>query len=132
MQAYMSENGSLAGYAFEFAPLKDVLDIVYFQSDGVNLKDPEYAALFYAKSELDTPELSAKNALSAMSFELRSLSALRKAKLSYATLSFGYVCASCKASLPMHFYRCPVCHELKSCKILPHLTEKSDENSMPF
>lgn len=132
MQAWIDENGSLLGYPGEFALLKDVLDIVYLQDSGVNLKDPDYAGIFYAKDASGAPSVMLGNSLSDMSFEVRALSALKKAKADFATLSFGYVCSSCKASLPMHFYRCPVCFELQSCRIITHLTEKSNENSMPF
>ncbi|WXG59553.1 hypothetical protein VB002_10800 [Campylobacter concisus] len=53
-------------------------------------------------------------------------------KFDAAGLSFNYVCKNCKNSFPMHFYRCPVCHELGSVKILSNITEKPSEDSNTF
>lgn len=130
MQAYKQENGTLSGFS-SFARLPDVLDIIFYENEPLNLNDSEYAALFYAKAKIEPNEAILK-ALDKMSFEIRSLALLNQNKANRASLSFGYVCHSCKSNLPMHFYRCPVCHELNSCLITSHLTEKSDENSMPF
>ena len=57
---------------------------------------------------------------------------IKDAKFDAAGLSFNYVCKNCKNSFPMHFYRCPVCHELGSVKILSHITEKASEDSNTF
>ncbi|MDO5046760.1 hypothetical protein [Campylobacter sp.] len=108
-----------------FPPLNDVLDIIYRQERAVNLSDDEYKALFYAKGLGDKSS-------SELGFELEVMANLRQAGFKKADLSFNYVCKSCKNSLPLHFYRCPICHELSSVQILPHITQKADENSMPF
>ena len=109
----------------DFAPLEDVIDLIYNQQTPVNLGDPSYRELFYAKgANVEPCEIKG--------FELGVLSALNKANFTRAQLSFNYVCKSCKNSFFMHFYRCPVCHELSSVKILPHVTERSDETSIPF
>jgi len=102
-----------------------VIDLIYNQQTPVNLGDPSYRELFYAKgANVEPCEIKG--------FELGVLSALNKANFTRAQLSFNYVCKSCKNSFFMHFYRCPVCHELGSVKILPHVTERSYETSMPF
>ncbi|MGB2552343.1 MULTISPECIES: CDC27 family protein [unclassified Campylobacter] len=109
----------------DFPPLKDVFDIIYRQERAVNLSDEEYKSLFYAKNLSDEP---AKE----LGFELEVMTNLKKAGFNKADLSFNYICKNCKNSFPLHFYRCPICHELGSAQILPHITEKSNENSMPF
>ena len=105
--------------------LKDVLDLVYYQNSPVNLIDPEYKRLFFIKGMSDEDGAP-------LGFELEVLKKLKAANYDKAALSFNYVCKSCKNAFPMHFYRCPMCSELGSVQILPHITEKSDENSMPF
>ena len=118
-------NGSGLKDFSDFPPLGDVLDLVYYQNSPVNLADPEYKSLFFIKGMSDedgTP----------LGFELEVLKKLKAANYDKAALSFNYVCKSCKNAFPMHFYRCPMCSELGSVQILPHITEKPDENSMPF
>ena len=109
----------------DFPPLEDVLDLVYYQNSPVNLTDPEYKSLFFVKGMSDEDGAP-------LGFELEVLKKLKAANYDKAALSFNYVCKSCKNAFPMHFYRCPMCSELGSVQILPHITEKSDENSMPF
>lgn len=124
MQLWLKNGINLANFS-DFAHLDDVIDLIYRQSTPVNLADAKYRALFYAKGDIDEPcEITG--------FELGVIRALNEAKFTRAEMSFNYVCKSCKNAFPMHFYRCPMCHELASVQILPHITEKSDENSMPF
>ena len=118
-------NGSGLKDFSDFPPLEDVLDLVYYQNSPVNLTDPEYKSLFFVKSMSDEDGAP-------LGFELEVLKKLKVADYDKAALSFNYVCKSCKNAFPMHFYRCPMCSELGSVQILPHITEKSDENSMPF
>ena len=118
-------NGSGLKDFSNFPPLGDVLDLVYYQNTPVNLADPEYKSLFFIKGMSDKDGAP-------LGFELEVLKKLKAANYDKAALSFNYVCKSCKNAFPMHFYRCPMCSELGSVQILPHITEKSDENSMPF
>lgn len=109
----------------DFAPLSEVIDLIYHQNAPLNLDDPEYKALFYAKGVINQK-------CEIKGFELSVLRALNDANFKRAGLSFNYVCKSCKNSFPIHFYRCPICHELGRAQILPHITEISDENSITF
>ena len=108
-----------------FPPLDEVIDLIYLQTKPVNLSDDEYRALFYAKGLIDEK-------CDIKGFELNVIKHLNDAGYKGATLSFNYVCKSCKNSFPMHFYRCPMCHELGSVKILPHITQADDENGNTF
>lgn len=130
MQAYFSQNKSLKGFK-GFPELSSVIDIVFYQNETINLINPQYEALLYARGDLTQLTAQASKELEA-SFELRALASLRRCGFERASLSFGYVCKSCKSSLPMHFYRCPTCNKLASVEILPHLTEIDGENSMAF
>lgn len=109
----------------EFADFDDAIDLLYQQENIINLKDDKYKAMFYAKGLIKEP-------VKINNFELNVLKNLNDVGFKGAQLSFNYVCGSCKNSFPIHFYRCPICHELGSVKILPHITEKAHENSMPF
>ncbi|RKV89154.1 MAG: tetratricopeptide repeat protein [Campylobacter sp.] len=109
----------------DFARFEDVIDLLYNLKTPINLSDPKYKSLFYAKGDIDEP-------CEIYGFELNVIKKLKDAKFDAAGLSFNYVCKSCKNSFPMHFYRCPVCHELGSVKILSHITEKPSEDSNTF
>ena len=124
LEAWIQSGEELDNFP-DFPPLKDVLDIIYRRNKAVNLKDDEYKSLFFAKGL--TEEKGAD-----MGFEMELISNLKRNGFDKADLSFNYICGNCKNSFPLHFYRCPICHELGSAQILPHVTEKSDENSMPF
>lgn len=124
LETWLQKGNELAEFK-NFPPLKDVIDIIYRQNKVVNLKDGEYKSLFYAKGLIDEK-------CEIPSFELSVIANLKRSGFDRADLSFNYICKSCKNSFPMHFYRCPMCHELGSVEILPHITEKPDENSMPF
>lgn len=124
MQLYIRQGISLNNLN-EFANLEDVIDLVYAQENAINLKDENYKALFKAKGVINEP-------CDINGFELNVLKSLNDAGFKGAGLSFNYVCKHCKNSFPMHFYRCPMCHELGSVKILPHITEVANENRMPF
>ncbi|MCD8213752.1 MAG: hypothetical protein LUC34_06885 [Campylobacter sp.] len=124
MQLWIKNGLNLKNFT-DFADLDDVIDIIYRKNEPVNLKDDDYKALFYAKGTIDEK-------CEIKGFELNVIKNLNDAGFERAELNFNYVCKSCKNSFPMHFYRCPMCHELGSVKILPYITEKPDENSMPF
>ena len=109
----------------EFAKFEDVLDLLYNLKTPINLDDAKYKSLFYAKGDID-------ESCEIYGFELNVIKRLKDAKFDAAGLSFNYVCKNCKNSFPMHFYRCPVCHELGSVKILSHITEKPSEDSNTF
>lgn len=109
----------------EFPPLKSCIDLIYSLNECVNLTDSDYRALFYSKG------LSDKSAKSEI-FEINSLVAMRESGIKNGSLSFSYVCDECKSSIPLFFYRCPICYKLSSAHILPQITEKNDEISMPF
>ena len=109
----------------DFAKFEDVLDLLYNLKTPINLSDPKYKSLFYAKGDIEGP-------CEIYGFELNAIKRLKDAKFDAAGLSFNYVCKNCKNSFPMHFYRCPVCHELGSVKILSHITEKPSEDSNTF
>lgn len=124
MQLFIRQGVNLANLP-EFAPLSEVIDLVYNQENAINLADDEYKALFYAKGVINEP-------CDIKGFELNVIKNLQNSNYTRATLSFSYVCKHCKNAFPMHFYRCPMCHELGSVEILPHITERADENNMPF
>lgn len=110
----------------DFPPLHSVIDIIYHQQHkAINLKDSQYKALFYAKGAINEP-------CDIDSFELNVIKNLKASGFDKAELNFNYVCNSCKNSFPMHFYRCPMCFSLGSVKITTTITEKADENNMPF
>ncbi|MEH1011248.1 hypothetical protein QM027_11800 [Campylobacter concisus] len=109
----------------DFAKFEDVLDLLYNLKTPINLDDAKYKSLFYAKGDIEGP-------CEIYGFELNVIKRLKDAKFDAAGLSFNYVCKNCKNSFPMHFYRCPVCHELGSVKILSHITEKPSEDSNTF
>ncbi|WP_069638305.1 hypothetical protein [Campylobacter pinnipediorum] len=124
MQLWIKNNKSLETFP-SFLPISDVIDILYQQNMPLNLEDEEYKALFYAKGII-------KEKAQINNFELNVIKNLKDTGFDKADLSFNYVCNSCKNSFPMHFYRCPMCHSLGSVKILSQITEKNDENNMPF
>ncbi|WP_249317610.1 hypothetical protein [Campylobacter mucosalis] len=124
MQVYIRQGISLNNLP-QFPRLSDAIDLLYSQENAVNLKDGEYHALFYAKGVVDEPK-------EIKSFELNVIKILKDSGFNKAQLSFSYVCKHCKNSFPMHFYRCPMCHELGSVSIIPNITEKPNENNMPF
>lgn len=124
MQLWLKNGLSLENFS-DFADFSDVVDILYHQNKPVNLANSDYKALFYAKGLVDEP-------CKINGFELNVIRNLKTAGFDRADLSFNYVCNSCKNAFPMHFYRCPVCFSLGSVKITLTITERADENSMPF
>ncbi|CAD7286852.1 Lipopolysaccharide assembly protein B [Campylobacter majalis] len=124
MQLWLKNGMSLDDFV-DFPPLSDVIDIIYHETRPINLNNDAYNALANAKGLIQSDKQSEI-------FEVNVIHSLNKSGFNKAELSFSYVCDKCKGSFPMHFYRCPICHELGSVKILPHVTEKSFENSMPF
>lgn len=123
---YFKQNGGSFENFSHFAALDDVIDLIYYQNSPVNLQDNAYKSLFFIKG------LCEEDGGVSLGFEFDMLKSLRQSEFKRAALSFNYVCKHCKNSLPIHFYRCPICNELASAKIVPHITEKPDENSMPF
>ncbi len=65
-------------------------------------------------------------------FELDVLGILKRDEIIKATLSFQYMCNSCKRVFPIHFYRCPNCHEIDSTEIQMSVVKESDEKNIPF
>ncbi|MBR8464254.1 hypothetical protein KDD93_06725 [Campylobacter sp. faydin G-24] len=128
MQLWLKNGLSLAEFS-DFAAIDDVIDIIYHQKQSINLSDDGYKAVFVARGILNLKE---DEACEIKGFELNVIKNLNSAGYDRAELGFNYVCKCCKGSFPMYFYRCPSCHELGSVKILPHITEKTDENSMAF
>lgn len=122
---YWIQNGEDISKFPYFPQIDDVMDLIYRQPKPLNLGDDGYKWLFYAKGLSDRGGGDGK-------FELELMGNLKQSGFHKADLSFNYLCKNCKSSLPLHFYRCPVCHELSSVQILPHITQKADENSMPF
>lgn len=108
-----------------FPPLSLCMDIIWQLKEAVNLQDNEYGALFYAKGFSDEYKKSEI-------FEINALSAMRMANFKGADLSFSYLCGECKSTIPLFFYRCPVCYALKSAHIISSITEENSEISMPF
>ncbi|NLY04327.1 MAG: hypothetical protein GXZ15_05785 [Campylobacter sp.] len=109
----------------KFPQLKDAIDLLWRLDEAVNLKDPEYKALFYAKNLTDKYEKSSF-------FEIEAISMMRNSGYFLADLNFKYICTECKNSLPSFFYRCPICYSLKEIKIVPRITRKDNEIDMPF
>lgn len=77
------------------------------------------------------PNLIDKFNESSNSFYLQLFDLAKKQNLR-ATLSFSYVCAECKSTYPLFFYRCPSCAMLGSAKILSNIVEEKDEESATF
>ena len=109
----------------KFPPLKNVVDIIWFLNEPVNLKDDEYKALFYAKSLTNEFKQSSF-------FEINAISAMRNSGFFEADLSFKFMCSKCKNSFPSFFYRCPVCYTLNSIQILPKIIRKDNEANLTF
>lgn len=108
-----------------FPDLADVIDIVWHMKEPINLKDKEYKALFYAKNLISEYEKSSF-------FAIEAISMMRNSGYYGADLNFKYICPSCKGSLPMYFYRCPMCYSLETTHIVPRLIKRDDEINMPF
>lgn len=125
MEYFKSNGGKLENFK-HFPPICDVIDLIYYQNDAFNLSDPSYKSIFFIKG------LSQNDGYVSLGFEFDMLKILNKSGYNKASMTFNYVCKHCRNVFPMHFYRCPICNDLGSVKIVPHITEKSDENSMPF
>lgn len=110
---------------FDYPELMHVVDILYYCNDRLNLSNLEYKAFYDA---LDG-KLDINN--SKLPFDIKALSSLRSCGID-AGLRFSYVCQNCKNAFPIHFYRCPMCHELGSVKIVANVSEQNIENSLPF
>jgi len=123
---YFIKSGADLNEFKSFPPLNQVVDIMYYQNKALNLGDEAYKSLFFIKG------LNAEDGNVSLGFEFDVLKNLNKTNFCNATISFKYVCKNCHNALPIHFYRCPVCNELGSGKIIPNITEASDENSMSF
>ncbi|MCR4941634.1 MAG: hypothetical protein K5978_02420 [Campylobacter sp.] len=124
MQTFIRQGVNLKNLP-HFPVLSDVIDLVNSSDTAINLSDDDYKEFFFAKSMID-------ETTAIKSFELNVLRATNLGGYKKATLGFSYICKHCKNAFPMHFYRCPMCHELASVSIKTHITEKSDENHMPF
>ncbi len=57
-------------------------------------------------------------------FELEVIKNLNKTGYKKADLSFEYFCNHCKNSYPFYFSRCPSCHTIDSCDVVPQLVRK--------
>ena len=57
-------------------------------------------------------------------FELEILKHLKDADYNMADLNFEYFCSNCKNSYPFYFSRCPNCHSIDSCEVIPQLMRK--------
>ncbi|MCK9545945.1 MAG: tetratricopeptide repeat protein [Sulfurospirillaceae bacterium] len=107
----------------------EIIDLFWYldssKIDPKPFKHPTFLTILKVKNLIkDAPKKS--------SFELEILSILHDAKYNKAGLSFEYLCQSCKQTFPMHFYRCPACHELSSVKIIPTITKEQFETRLPF
>lgn len=108
----------------KFPPLEKCVDMLNDFKEAVNLEDSEYAAFFGAKG-------LSKNSQKSKFFEINALRELKKSNLN-ADLAFEFVCTECKNTIPLFFYRCPICHKLDTSCIIPKITEKRIEISQTF
>lgn len=81
--------------------------------------------LFTAKGVVDLAQSSDL-------FELDVLIKLRHTNNSGATLSYEYLCRSCKNILPFSFHRCPNCYAIDSVVSEPILTKEHLEENLSF
>ncbi|MBO7370424.1 MAG: hypothetical protein J6U11_05205, partial [Campylobacter sp.] len=108
----------------KFPPLQKCMDLLNDFKEPINLNDGEYRAFFSAKGLTDEEKKS-------KFFEINALRELKKSNLN-ADLAFEFVCTECKNTIPLFFYRCPICHKLDTSCIIPKITEKRIEISQTF
>lgn len=66
------------------------------------------------------------------SFELDILIKLKEHEQTGATLTFEYLCRSCKHILPFPFHRCPNCYAIDSVMSQPQLSKDYFEENLSF
>lgn len=108
-----------------FPNIDEVIDIIWHNDEIVNLQDSEYKAVYFAKGLI-------KEKIKSKFFEINAVGNLRQNGYTNADISFSYVCKNCKNSLPMHFYRCPICHSLDGENITMNIIKSSNENCETF
>lgn len=116
----------------EFPKIDDCLDVIWNLDKDINPDNGEFSAIFSIKNKVYLDDKSIKFGEFSKFFELNAINCMQKCGFSNADLSFKFVCPSCKSSLPYHFYRCPVCHALNNCTIIPKLVEKHNEENHSF
>ncbi|KGI56282.1 tetratricopeptide repeat protein [Campylobacter sp. MIT 97-5078] len=95
------------------------IDLLYKSKTPIFLEDEAYFEFFCALG-LCKPATKHK-------FKDKKLQMLQILKDNdfKAKLSFSFVCLSCKTTMPLFFYHCPLCYEFAQCKILYEV--RSDE-----
>lgn len=119
------KNGKNLNELKSFPQIDNVIDILWLKDEVVNTQDNEYKALYFAKG---TSDKIAKSKF----FKIQAVGILRKNGCESADISFSYMCKNCKNSLPMHFYRCPICHSLDGANISMNIIKSTNENSETF
>lgn len=119
------KNGKKLSEFKNLPSIDGVIDILWHDNEIVNLQDEEYKALYFAKGMINE---QAKSKF----FEINAVGILRQNNYNCADISFSYMCKNCKNSLPMHFYRCPICHSLDGVNISMNITKSYNENSETF
>lgn len=124
LEFYIRENKDLNDFKY-FPHLNDCIDIIYFQNKALNQNDKNYKALAYAKG------LSDEECGSDI-FEINALCAMKKSNFKDARLNFKYICKECKNTIPLFFYRCPMCHSLESIYIISSISKDNNETNFTF
>lgn len=117
LERYMFEKYEI----FQNQEFLSLVDLLYKNTNPLNLDNKEYYEFFYALSLVDRKE--------GFKFENSHLKMLRILKDNgfKARLEFSYLCLECKNLMPLFFYHCPVCYEFDRCKILFEV--KNDEEN---
>lgn len=106
--------------------IDNILDILWFLQpsqldfDTINNSDV-LKTIYYTQGTLDEP--IAKSGI----FNIDILALAKSNNVQNATLTFSYLCKSCKESFPIQFTRCPSCMATNSIKVKEQIIKAENE-----
>ncbi|MGM0623778.1 MAG: tetratricopeptide repeat protein [Campylobacterota bacterium] len=129
MSKLFREDVAAAWKLYESEMFDDIVDILWYQSRAtidftVVQQHRELKALYFAKGFI-------KEECRAKDFNINLLAAAKKSGM-HATLTFSYICKSCKSSFPLSFDRCPNCLSINSAKVKVHVSKAQALDSESF
>jgi tetratricopeptide (TPR) repeat protein len=129
MKKAFDEDKIKAWEMYESSMFDEVVDILWFQSRGdIDFgkvsNDKELKALYFAKGYL-------KEEVKSKDFHINLLIAAKKEGLN-ATLTFNYICKSCKSTFPLSFERCPNCLSINSATVKVKISKSQELKSDSF
>ncbi len=129
MNALFQKDWERAWGVYKPEMFDDIVDILWYLSRShidfaVVQRDKNLKALYYAKG-YSKEEVKSKN------FHINLLTSAKKNGLN-ATLTFSYICKSCKSSFPLSFERCPNCLQINSAKVKIGVTQASEVKKDSF